>query len=61
MNINYLCICLDQLKEPIVAKLSSQCEDLYSECLKLFQKDVLRSLWDKEWLPLVIFFIIENI
>lgn len=43
----------DRLKDHIVAKLSSQCEDLYAECLKIFQRESLRTLWEKEWIPLV--------
>ncbi|GLV31978.1 ALG-2 interacting protein X [Carabus blaptoides fortunei] len=43
----------DRLKDHIVAKLSAQCEDLYAECLKIFQRESLRTLWEKEWIPLI--------
>jgi hypothetical protein len=41
------------MKDAVIAKLSSQCEELYVEVLKLFQKELLRPLWDKEWIPTV--------
>ncbi|KDR23230.1 programmed cell death 6-interacting protein [Zootermopsis nevadensis] len=43
----------DKMKDAVIAKLSSQCEELYVEVLKLFQKELLRPLWDKEWIPTV--------
>lgn len=43
----------DQLKDAIVAKLSAQCEDLYAECLKTFQRENLKPLWDKDWISIV--------
>lgn len=43
----------DRLKEHVVAKLSAQCEDLYADCLKTFQRDALRQIWDKDWIPIV--------
>lgn len=45
---------LDNMKESITAKLAQQCEELYAETLKIFQRDGLKSLWDKDWVPLVI-------
>ncbi|KAJ4450416.1 hypothetical protein ANN_01840 [Periplaneta americana] len=43
----------DRMKDAVIAKLSSQCEELYVEVLKQFQKELLRPLWDKDWIPTV--------
>ncbi|KAK5650698.1 hypothetical protein RI129_001727 [Pyrocoelia pectoralis] len=43
----------DQMKDQIVAKLASQCEDLYGECLKVFQRENLKQLWDRDWIPTI--------
>ncbi|XP_012269159.2 programmed cell death 6-interacting protein [Athalia rosae] len=43
----------DSMKDGIVAKLAAQAEDLYADALKLFQKEIFRAFWDKEWVPLV--------
>lgn len=41
------------MKDSIVAKLASQCEDLYGESLKVFQRDNLKNIWEKDWISLV--------
>lgn len=41
------------MKEAIRAKLANQAEELYADALKLMQKDSVRPLWDKDWLPIV--------
>lgn len=43
----------DDMKDLVIAKLCCQCEDLYSETLKILQKDSIRSLWEKDWIPTV--------
>ena len=39
------------MKDGIVAKLASQCEEFYSEASKLMQSS--RNVWDREWVPKV--------
>lgn len=51
-------IFLDNMKDAVVAKLASQCEELYAECLKTFQRENLKHIWDREWVPMVIFILI---
>lgn len=41
------------MKDAIIAKLCSQAEEMYSDVVNLFQKDILRNLWDKDWIPIV--------
>jgi hypothetical protein len=53
---NFCIMTADKMKDAVIAKLSSQCEELYVEVLKLFQKELLRPLWDKEWIPTVSIF-----
>uniref|UniRef100_A0A1B6KGS5 BRO1 domain-containing protein n=1 Tax=Graphocephala atropunctata TaxID=36148 RepID=A0A1B6KGS5_9HEMI len=43
----------DNMKEAITAKLASQAYELYAEAMKLMQKENVRQLWDREWLPTV--------
>lgn len=43
----------DSMKDGIIARLAAQAEELYADTLKLFQKEIFRAFWDKEWVPLV--------
>lgn len=43
----------DRMKDLIVAKLCSQCEDLFGEALKHLQRETLKGLWDRDWVPRV--------
>lgn len=40
----------DKMKDAIVAKLCSQCEDMYASVMKNIQKEAVRNLWDPDWL-----------
>ncbi|XP_075232004.1 programmed cell death 6-interacting protein-like protein AliX isoform X2 [Lycorma delicatula] len=41
------------MKDAVIAKLSSQCEELYAECMRVFQKESVRQIWDKDWIPII--------
>lgn len=41
---------LDNMKDQIVAKLSSQCEELFAKVMRNMQKDNLRGTWEAHWL-----------
>jgi len=43
----------DKMKDNIVAKLSGHADDLFAEVMKLMQKESVRTLWDKDWLPII--------
>nr|CAH7717144.1 unnamed protein product [Callosobruchus chinensis] len=43
----------DSMKDSVIAKLASACEDLYSECLKTFQRENLKHIWDRDWIPMI--------
>jgi len=43
----------DGMKVNIVAKLAAHADDLYADVLKSMQKEAVRTLWDKEWLPII--------
>ncbi|XP_072929471.1 programmed cell death 6-interacting protein [Epargyreus clarus] len=50
--IAYKCI-RDEMKDSMVAKVCSQCEELYTDALRALQKDAVKPLWDRDWIPLV--------
>ena len=43
----------DNMKDNIVAKLSGHADDLLAEVMKWMQKESVRTLWDREWLPII--------
>ena len=44
----------DRMKDNIIAKLAGAADDLFAEVMKLMQKESVRTLWDKDWLPIII-------
>ena len=43
----------DRMKDNIIAKLAGHADDLFAEVMKLMQKESVRTLWDKDWLPII--------
>jgi len=43
----------DNMKDNIIAKLAGHADDLFAEVMKLMQKESVRTLWDKDWLPVI--------
>ena len=43
----------DKMKDAIIAKLCSHCDELYSNVMRSMQKETVKNLWDSEWLPVV--------
>ncbi|XP_022903763.2 programmed cell death 6-interacting protein [Onthophagus taurus] len=43
----------DSMKDAVTAKLAQQCDELYADCLKVFQRDNLKGIWDKDWIPTI--------
>jgi programmed cell death 6-interacting protein len=41
----------DRMKPGIVAKLCSQCEELYATVMRSMQRESVRNVWDHSWLP----------
>jgi len=56
-NWKFIFFFSDKMKDTTVAKLASQTHELYSGAYKLMQKDQLRKIWDRHWLPRVSLFI----
>ncbi|CAL1536222.1 unnamed protein product [Lymnaea stagnalis] len=44
----------DKMKEAMIAKLSYQTSELYSDAMKLMQLGSIRDLWPKDWLSTVV-------
>ncbi|XP_054710017.1 programmed cell death 6-interacting protein-like [Uloborus diversus] len=43
----------DNMKDGIIAKVASRAEELYSDALKLMQKESVHHLWEKDWITVV--------
>lgn len=43
----------DEMKESMVAKVCAQAEELYTDALRGLQRDQLKHLWDRDWIPAV--------
>ncbi|XP_024083246.1 programmed cell death 6-interacting protein [Cimex lectularius] len=43
----------DSMKEAVVAKLCAQCTEFYADTMVLLQKDGVRNIVEKDWIPLV--------
>lgn len=43
----------DRMKDAVVAKLCSQCDEMFGDALKHLQRESLKSLWDRDWIPRV--------
>uniref|UniRef100_A0A2A4JVF1 BRO1 domain-containing protein n=1 Tax=Heliothis virescens TaxID=7102 RepID=A0A2A4JVF1_HELVI len=50
--IAFKCI-RDEMKDSMVAKVCAQCDELYTDALRAVQKEQLKSLWERDWLPVM--------
>lgn len=47
------CPLADKMKPGILVKITNQCADLYQEANRLMSRDVVKGMWEKEWLSTV--------
>lgn len=43
----------DGMKDQVIAKLAAQGEEMFADVLKSMQKESLKPLWDKDWIPII--------
>ncbi|TKR87931.1 hypothetical protein L596_012257 [Steinernema carpocapsae] len=43
----------DKMKETALVKIAAQCADLYQDAYKLMTREIVKGIWEKEWLNLV--------
>uniref|UniRef100_A0A915EJP3 BRO1 domain-containing protein n=1 Tax=Ditylenchus dipsaci TaxID=166011 RepID=A0A915EJP3_9BILA len=49
----YIKAATDQMKQSALVKISSQCAEFYQECQKVMSRDIVKGIWEKEWLKIV--------
>ena len=42
-----LCVCVDKIKDHVIAKIAMQAADLYADALTNMQVGNIKSMWDK--------------
>ena len=52
-DLSTIYLTADKMKPGILVKISNQCADLYQEANRLMSRDVVKGMWEKEWLPTV--------
>lgn len=48
------------MKEAVTAKLCIQCSEFYAEAMMMLQKDSVRQIIDKDWIPLVSYYLFHS-
>lgn len=43
----------DNMKDAIIAKVASQCEELYADAARQMGRESLKNLWERDWLSIV--------
>lgn len=43
----------DKMKPALLVKIAAQCGDFYQEAVKQMSREVIKGLWDKEWIPMM--------
>uniref|UniRef100_A0A914X123 BRO1 domain-containing protein n=1 Tax=Plectus sambesii TaxID=2011161 RepID=A0A914X123_9BILA len=48
----YLKASKDKMKPALLVKIAAQCGDFYQEAVKQMSREMLKGLWEKEWIPM---------